>query len=131
MIYKFDPLIYPRMIWITYDATSKELNEEFPNGDGTGKMFTDNDLESSYATTYSVGTIKPESQGGFLLRFESKESMTSWIIAHECIHAATGIFSYIGADVNVDNEEPFAYLVSWIIKCCERVKEGMYRIGEQ
>ena len=49
--------------------------------------------------------------------------MTSYNIVHECIHAATGIFSYIGASVDVDNDEPFAYLVSWLVKCCEKLKE--------
>ena len=122
MIYKFDPLIYPRKIWITYDATAKELNEMFPNGDGTGRIFTDNDLESSYGVTYSVGTVEPECQGGYLLRFESKDVMTSWNLVHESIHAASGIFRYIGASVDADNDESFTYLVSWIVKCCEQVK---------
>lgn len=122
-IHQFDPLIYPRKIWITYDATAKELNEMFPDGDGEGKRFTDNDFESSYAITYSVGVKEPESQGGFLLRFQDKESMTPWNIAHECIHAAAGIFRYIGASVNVDDDETFAYLVSWMCKCCEKTKE--------
>ena len=122
MIHKFDPLIYPRKIWITYDATAKELNEMFPDGDGEGKRFTDNDLESSYAITYSVGVKEPECQGGYLLRFESKGVMTSWNLAHESIHAATGIFRDIGASADVDNDEPFTYLVSWIVKCCEQVK---------
>ena len=44
-------------------------------------------------------------------------------IVHESIHAANGIFSYIGAEADVNNDEPFVYLVSWIVKCCERTKE--------
>ena len=123
MIYEFDPLIYPRKIWITYDATAKELNEMFPEGDGTGKVFSDDDLKDSYGAEYSVGIIKPERQGGFLLRFPNKETMISCNIVHECIHAATGIFRYIGASVDVDNDEPFVYLVSWLVKCCEKLKE--------
>lgn len=39
MIHQFDPVIYPRKIWITYDATVKELNEYFPEGDGCERYF--------------------------------------------------------------------------------------------
>lgn len=123
MIHEFNSVIYPRKIWITYDATAKELNEMFPEGDGSGKVFTDDDLKDSYGAEYSVGVVKPERQGGYLLRFPNKETMTPWNIVHESIHAANGIFSYIGAEVDVNNDEPFVYLVSWIVKCCERTKE--------
>ena len=123
MIHEFDPVIYPRRIWITYDATAKELNEKFPEGDCSGKVFLDDDLKDSYGAEYSVGVVEPERKGGFLLRFPNKETMTPCNITHECIHAATGIFKYIGASVDTDNDEPFTYLVSWIVKCCETVKE--------
>lgn len=126
MIQVFDPVIYPRKIWITYDANAKELNEMFPDGDGAGKVFAEDDLKDSYGATYSVGVVKPERQGGFLLRFPNKETMTTCNVAHECVHAATGIFRYIGAAVDVDNDEPFTYLVSWMVKCCEIVKNDEY-----
>ena len=29
MIHEFDPVIYPRKLWVTYDATTEELNAKF------------------------------------------------------------------------------------------------------
>lgn len=43
MIYTFNPVIYPRKVWMTYDATSEELNEMFPTGDANENRFNDED----------------------------------------------------------------------------------------
>ena len=121
MIHEFDPLIYPRKVWVTYDATAKELNEMFPDGDGSGSMFTD-DMSICYGMTCKVYDTTND-KGGVLIRFSNKDSMTSWNMAHECVHAATGIFSYISAEISTSNDEPFAYLVTWLMRCCEATKE--------
>lgn len=110
MIHQFDPVIYPRKVWITYDATCDELNEFFPEGDGTDEYFR----ELPSYTDASVYHVRSKDKlGGLLIRFK---------IRHEADHCANGIFAYIGAKVDVMNDETHAYLVGWIAKCCEEVK---------
>lgn len=121
MIHEFDPLIYPRKLWVTYDATTEELNKKFPSGDYYGNKFVDEN--SYYGVTYR--TSDRNNKGGVLIRFCDKEkAMEPWNMVHEAIHAAGHIFSYIGVNADYDNDEPFAYLVAWIVKCCCKVKEG-------
>ena len=121
MIHEFDPVIYPRKLWVTYDATTEELNTKFPNGDYYGNRFKDED--SYYAITYHIGDA--DGKGGVLIRFFNKEeSMQPWNIAHEAIHAAGRILQYVGVEADFENDEAFAYLTTWIVKCCCKVKEG-------
>ena len=51
--------------------------------------------------------------GGILVRFESKNAITIANIAHESSHIAMNIFDYIGAKVDLANQETFSYLVGW------------------
>lgn len=121
MIHEFDPVIYPRKLWITYDATADELNEAFPSGDINGKRFEDE--EGYFGITYR--TKKGDTQkGGVLIRFaDNNEAMTSYNMVHEAIHAAGYICRYVGIEADWDNDEAFTYLATWIVKCCESIKE--------
>ena len=119
MIHEFDPVIYPRKLWITYDATSDELNKKFPTGDINGNKFKEQD--GYYGITYS--TADENNKGGVLIRFaDNNESMQSWNLIHEAIHAAGLICQYIGIQADWDNDEAFTYLATWIVKCCESIR---------
>jgi len=37
-------------------------------------------------------------------------------LAHEAVHAANEVFHKIGQDLDVTNDECYAYLVQWIVK---------------
>lgn len=37
-------------------------------------------------------------------------------LAHECIHAATRCLNQSGVEIHADNDEPLAYLVTWMMK---------------
>ena len=125
MIYEFDPVIYPRKLWITYDATPEELNEKFPSGDINGNKFKQE--EGYYGMTEQVCLQEPDGSngsGGILIRFDGNtKAMTPWNIAHEAIHAAGYICNYVGIAADWENDEAFTYLATWIIKCCEEVKQ--------
>lgn len=41
-------------------------------------------------------------------------------IAHECVHVASKILHHIGAVADVENDEPYAYLVGWCVSQVER-----------
>lgn len=120
-IYEFDPIIYPRKLWITYEATSDELNEMFPSGDYEGNRFKDE--EGYYGITYR--TADKNNLGGVLIRFkDNKEAMSPWNMIHEAIHAAGAICKYVGIEPDFENDEAFTYLATWVVKCCCEVKDN-------
>lgn len=121
MIHEFDLYIYPRKLWITYDATPEELNKEFPRGDTNGHLFK-NVPDFSYAVTDVTGNV--DDKGGVLIRFHDRDAMNMENILHESIHAANFVFDYIGATHDVNNDEPYAYLVSYIAKCCRIARDN-------
>lgn len=122
-IYCFDPVIYPRVIWMTYDATPDQLNELFPDGDEFGESFEEF-TEDSAAITSEVEAGDGSGLGGILIRFKNKSNITFGHSAHECSHAAICIFHYIHATVSYDFQETYCYLVEFIADCCEKLKKG-------
>lgn len=116
-IHEFDPQIYPRLLWVTYGCPTSVLQDMFV--DEAQDMPKNADAE-----TVCCRRLKPNLRGGVLIRFENKASMTPQNIAHEAVHAALGIFDYVEARISSDNQEPFAYLVGWIVGCCQQVKTG-------
>lgn len=116
-IHEFDPQIYPRLLWVTYGCPTAVLKDMF--GDNAQDMD-----KTSNADVINCRRMKPDVRGGILIRFQRKSDMTMENIAHEAVHAALDIFDYIGASIEHDNQEPFAYLVGWIADCCNKVKIG-------
>lgn len=116
-VYQFDPQIYPRKLWVAVGVTTSELNEKFV--DEIKDMDDSNDAE-----TLPIQQKEPL-LGGVLVRFENLKSMRPDNIAHEATHAALEIFDYVDARIQYDNQEPFAYLVGWVVKCIDEVKTAM------
>lgn len=116
-VYQFDPQIYPRKLWVAVEVPTEELNEKFVD--------EIKDMDDSYdAETLPIQQKEPL-LGGVLVRFENLKSMRSDNIAHEATHAALEIFDYVDARIQYDNQEPFAYLVGWVVKCIDEVKTAM------
>lgn len=105
---------------MSVEASVEELNERFPNDDL--KPFDD----SYYAETYPVQQKEPL-LGGVLIRFQDLKAMTPEIMAHEATHAAIEIFDYCNCRIDVENQEPFSYLMGWIVKCCDEVKSNLQK----
>lgn len=118
MIHEFDLVLYPRKLWITYDATPKELNRKFPYGDDCGNPFEEE--SQNYASTYV--TADRNKYKGALIVFENKEAMNCKTIAHESVHAAGYICYTVGIQADFKNDEAFAYLTGYIAECCEKIK---------
>lgn len=112
-IHEFDPLIYPRKLWI---AISTE--NEFEGFDSLSEMD-----DTFFAVTENAHNNVTD-KGGIFIRFESRKAMTTDIIAHEAFHAACEIFRYVGGIPDLSNQEPLAYLVGWIAKCIDIVKQN-------
>lgn len=76
---------------------------------------------------WTVFVINCEIWGGILVRFESKNAITIANIAHESSHIAMNIFDYIGAKVDLANQETFSYLVGWVANCINQVRTGKFK----
>lgn len=77
---------------------------------------------------WTVFVINCEIWGGILVRFESnKNAITIANIAHESSHIAMNIFDYIGAKVDLANQETFSYLVGWVADCINQVRTGKFK----
>ena len=119
-IHEFDPKIYPRLVWVTVGAPTSVLKDMFESGM--------EDMDSSnYAVVINTRRTKPDVRAGVLIRFCNKEAMTTGNIAHEASHAAMEILDYIGAEVDLKNQEYFSYLCGWIADCCQQVKSGKFK----
>lgn len=117
-IFEFDPHIYPRKLWVSVGASTEELQERF------GKEDIKDFDESYYAETMALQQKEPL-LGGVLVRFQDLKAMSPENIAHEAAHVAIEIFDYCDCRIDVDNQEPFSYLVGWIARCCDEVKNNL------
>ncbi|MBR8706941.1 hypothetical protein [Bacteroides pyogenes] len=102
-IHEFDPLIYPRKLWVVVGTDT--FSDRFE-----GVSEWDDAADAIVDCVYD----KQKDLGGVLVRFKSKKSMTVSTISHESLHIAMNIFDYIGAKADSMNQEPLAYLVGWI-----------------
>ena len=120
MIHEFDPQIYPRLVWVAINPSRSELEKFFGRYATTIK-----DLEENCdAQCWATGREYPDQRGGVLVIFESKKAMNAENIAHEATHLAMMIFEYVGAIPNINDQEPFAYLVGWIARCINTAKNS-------
>lgn len=118
-VYIFDPVLYPRKVWI---AVGKDRLE--------GKF----DLIEFPVNTNALTELafdEANKRGGVFIRFENLEAMTTKTITHEAFHAAMYIFDFIDAFPDIKNQEPLAYLISWIADCCEQVKFKLTKVKDE
>lgn len=111
-IHEFDPVIYPRKLWVAVSTDT----------------FSDR-FESEWDDTAIVDCVRDKLRnlGCILVRFESKNAITIANIAHESSHIAMNIFDYIGAKVDLANQETFSYLVGWVADCINQVRTGKFK----
>lgn len=50
--------------------------------------------------------------------------MTASNMTHEALHASMDLFGLIGCKIHHDDQEPFAYLVGWVVGCIDKVKRN-------
>lgn len=112
-LHEFDLASYPIKLWI---AVSKSKFEDILDDVSDFSDISDPITEYTYD--------KKTGKGGVLIRFASKKEMNIENITHESIHAAMDIFSYIGANVNLEDQECFSYLCGYIADCCDKVRKG-------
>ena len=123
-IHQFNPEVYPVRLWVTITYNIRELSENFglfPEGE-----IKWGDIWGKKATTAWVYK-KDDKKLGVLIVFYKREHCNMENVAHEAAHAASFIWEYLG-EVEMLGEEANAYLMGWIAKCCEIVKN--YKNGQ-
>jgi hypothetical protein len=117
-IHQFDPEIFPFKLWIAITTNTEVLPERFIGIKYRGNIF-DNSLDGREAVTFYVEE-KSSTYKGVLIVFSNKQYCTVKTIAHEATHAARFLWDHLGESPT--GEEADAYLVGWIAKCIEIVK---------
>lgn len=127
LVHKFDPVIYPYKIYIALSDNPNEISKSFLDYEN-GEEFSFMNTEKFGALTLQV-MEKTTNYYGVLIIFKSKKYMDIKSICHESSHAAKFLFKHIGADV--EEHEPFEYLIGWIAECCDKVKKMKNGHNEQ
>lgn len=108
MIKKINTL-YPINIYLGAYVTDDEYN----------KIFSDNFLELKEKHSGSDGFVvfdKDIDKQASIFIYYDLPILEYGTIIHECYHAANNIWDWINAKHDVDNDEPFAYLLSYLAK---------------
>jgi len=108
IVHEFDPQVYPRKLWVCFNAT-REVLEKYFNFEREIKeeWFTDGGAITSNCTS------KETDLGGYLV-WTGLSKIPVDYISHEASHVADNIFEYIGE--NSKTEECYAYLIGWVAK---------------
>lgn len=118
-LYRFNPVIYPYMLWIAIDKSPSELATHFDEYTGKPIQFIETDTCRIEALAMPV-IHKVSKDYGVIIFLRSRKSITFKLAAHESTHAAKYLFEHIGCDVSV--HEPLEYVVGWIADCIYKVK---------
>jgi hypothetical protein len=114
-IHEFDPVLYPRKLWVCFKVTREVLEERFSFvGNIEDNWFNDN------GATTSMVNDKETNLGGLLV-WTSSPKLSVNHMAHEASHVANFIFDYIGEDNN--KGECYAYLVGWAAECIDKASK--------
>lgn len=115
VVHQFNPEIYPCLLWV---VIGKDVDiRRFPVS-----TFDENSIAQTEVTN-----DMENNRNGIMIRVRKKSDLTAEVCAHEAVHAGAEIMRYVGGRVDVDNQEPFAYLVGWIADCIDQVKKNKFK----
>lgn len=135
-IKSFNPIIYPRILYVAKNLTVDEINKRFVVFDGNGKesVADEKSICESKAVTFSVVDKRTNNFGVAVILYNNAtignnnatkgyNNVTIGTLAHESVHAADIIFEQLGMYTQGFNEgnEPYAYLVGWITDCLNKI----------
>lgn len=113
--FEFDPLIYPRKLWVYVGKGLNGLIDKCFDGIEPQKD------EDYYCLTYVRARRKTDGKIGVLVAFLSKNCMDMNNIVHESSHAVDAIEEAIGM---THGGEPSAYLMEWVAECIKKARNG-------
>lgn len=117
IIDKYDPVIYPRFLYVCKNCTLKDLRDRF-----TTRNYTEiSDKQDPSSGTFTLYAIDKKTKDYVIVVCIGCEnnSMVDYVsdICHEAEHVKQSIFEDIGLPTTVDSQEADAYLVGWAAKC--------------
>jgi len=118
MVDRYDFTIYPCKLWVCTDF--KEFKQRFRYRNSDKEI---EDLQDDcHAVTYHLVEEKKTKGLGFAVIILSDlktlgGSKIVEVISHEASHVATDIFAWLGIRLDVNNDEPYAYLIGYITSC--------------
>ena len=120
-LYQFDPMIYPRFLWVVTGGDYSDIKKWFLTYDG--EEIEESDDSNLGGMTISV-TFRHTRSLGILIWFpDIRLAKANWI-THESTHGTLELFEQLGLKVDYWNQEPVAYLAGWFAECIEFVKTG-------
>lgn len=123
-IHQFNPVIYPRKLWVLKGGNSELIKRHFSDTD-----------KSELVIPKEIG----DGFDGMVLQVESKDNgclgSLVWIancvtvseVAHEASHVAMDILSEMGYKLDAENQEPLSYMIGWVADCIWQVKTGKFK----
>ena len=120
-IYQFDPMIYPRFLWVVTGGDYRDIKKWFV--EYNGEEIEESDVSSLGGMAMSV-TFRQNQCLGILIWFPDIHLAKANWITHESVHGTLELFDQLGLRVDFRNQEPLAYLAGWFAECIELVKTG-------
>ena len=117
--YEYDPVLYPRKLWVTIGLSLKDIRDVFSKDDG-GEL--EDDGKEFYGVTFPEVCRKEDLKYGELVCFKKKADMTMMVVSHEASHVCDAIEDTLGI---THGDEPSAYLLGWIASCINKARLGI------
>lgn len=126
IVHEFDPVIYPRKVWIT-KGSSKDIISKIKENYRTpeDEYLSDDGVDTSKACVWSVMENNDAKRLGVLILLV--ENVTVGVAAHEAIHAANCICRDCNIHYDCDNDEHYAYLVQFITDSIWQTWTGKFK----
>lgn len=120
-LYQFDPMIYPRFLWVVTGGDYSDIKKWFLTYEG--EEIEESDVSNLGGLTISVTFQQTQSLGILIWFPDIRLAKANWI-THESTHCTLELFEQLGLRVDYRNQEPVAYLAGWFAECVEFVKTG-------
>lgn len=114
--YEYDPVIYPRKVWVHIGTDFKELASEV----FAGELIFDDKMCNG--AVFDEVIRKSDGKYGILATFPSAKEMTMKVCSHEASHVCDDIEKAIGME---HGGEASAYLLGWIADCINKARLGI------
>ena len=116
ILQEFDLVIYPVLLVVAIGDMEKEINAKYKPYEEEYNYLGHTDTP---AATYRVRN-KKTNDCACMVWFPNIEKVLVSYMAHEAGHVALEIFKYIGAKANMEDQEPFCYLLGTIARLCNK-----------
>lgn len=114
--YEYDPVIYPRKVWVHIGTDFKELASEV----FAGELIFDDKMCNG--AVFDEVIRKSDDKYGILATSPSAKEMTMKVCSHEASHVCDDIEKAIGME---HGGKASAYLLGWIADCINKARLGI------